>query len=118
MAIAGAILSWTFGPATSSAQGTDPAMAGERPTLRAHRIEQPIRVDGRLDEAVWREAPSYAGFIQKEPVEAAPAINDSEVWVLYDDEAVYIGGRLYDEAPGTIAANMVRSPEPTTLSRS
>ncbi len=78
------------------------------PTMQAHRTPTPIVVDGRLDEDVWQSAPSSSGFVQKEPVEGAPAINDSEVWVLFDDDALYVGARLYDASPATIARNMVR----------
>ena len=88
--------------------GSDVARSAALPSMRAHRLDGSIRVDGQLDEEAWQTATSYSGFVQKEPVEAAPAINDSEVWVLYDDEAVYIGARLFDEDPSTIAANMVR----------
>ncbi len=91
-------------PAPARAQSPDPL----RPTMSAHPVGEPLRIDGRLEEAVWSSAPSFQGFVQKEPVEAAPAQNDSEVWVLYDDDAVYVGARLYDESPGTIARNMVR----------
>lgn len=87
----------------AAAQQSDPL-----PTMRAHRVATPIVVDGRLDEAVWETAPFGTNFVQKEPFEGAPAQNDSDVWVLYDDEALYIGARLYDESPATIAANMVR----------
>jgi len=76
--------------------------------MAAHRLTEPLRIDGRLDEAVWATAPSHRGFVQKEPFEAQPAQHDSEVWILYDEDAVYVGARLYDESPGTIARNMVR----------
>ncbi len=76
----------------------------------AHRLapESRIAVDGRLDEDVWAQAPFYADWIQKEPVERAPAVNDSEVALLFDDEALYVGGVLYDEDPSGIARNMAR----------
>ena len=79
-----------------------------RPSMTATLITEPIRIDGRLDEAIWSEAPSYRGFVQKTPVEGAPAQNDSEVWILYDDDAVYMGAKVYDATPSTIARNMVR----------
>jgi hypothetical protein len=61
--------------------------------MTAHRLDPNtiIEVDGRLDEAVWETAPSYANWVQKEPVEGAPAINDSRVWLLYDENALYVG---------------------------
>jgi Domain of unknown function (DUF5916)/Carbohydrate family 9 binding domain-like len=67
-----------------------------------------IRVDGRLDEDVWQEAPSYADWVQKEPVEGAPAINDARVRLLYDDNALYVGVINYDSDPASIARNMAR----------
>jgi len=76
--------------------------------MAAVAIHEPVRIDGRLEESVWADAPSHRGFVQKEPVEGAAAANDSEVWILYDEEAVYVGARLYDESPSTIARNMVR----------
>ncbi len=38
-----------------------------------------IRVDGRLDEAVWRQAPPITDFMQKEPVEGALPNRDFNV---------------------------------------
>lgn len=67
-----------------------------------------IEVDGRLDEAVWEAAPSYADWVQKEPVEGAPAINDTRVWLLYDESSLYVAAINYDEDPTTIARNMAR----------
>ena len=67
-----------------------------------------IRVDGRLDEDVWQDAPSFADWVQLTPVEGAPAINDTRVWLLYDDEALYVGAINYDENPSSIATNMAR----------
>lgn len=79
-------------------------------TLEAYRLgpDATIDVDGRLDEAVWAAAPSYAHWVQKEPVEGAPAINDSRVWLLYDESALYIGVINYDANPAGIARNMAR----------
>lgn len=67
-----------------------------------------IRVDGRLDEEIWDEAPSFADWVQLTPVEGAPAINDTRVWLVYDDQALYVGAINYDEDPDGIATNMAR----------
>ncbi len=94
-----------------SAQTDGPSQLADAlttPTLHAYRVSSDISIDGILDEGEWDEARSVVGFVQKEPTEGAPAINDSRVWILYDDEALYVGARLYDEAPSTIARNMVR----------
>src|SRR5687768_1260442 len=44
-----------------------------RTSVRATRISEPMRIDGRLDEAVYREIPPVTDFIQQEPDEGAPA---------------------------------------------
>ncbi len=59
-----------------------------------------IVLDGRLDEKGWKNARFVSGFRQKDPVEGAPESGRTEVAVLYDDEALYIGARMY-YPPGT-----------------
>jgi hypothetical protein len=86
--------------------------ADERPTMRAYPLDEPLTIDGRLDEEAWSRYPSAAGFIQKEPVEGAPAINDSEVWVFYDPGAIYVGAILHDETPWAIPAGLARRDAP------
>jgi len=78
--------------------------------MEAYRLgpDVSIDVDGRLDEAIWDEAPSFADFVQKTPVEGAPAINDTRVWLLYDESALYVGAINYDENLAGIARNMAR----------
>jgi len=85
-----------------------PPRAGR--TMEAHALAEgdEITVDGRLDEAAWSRAPAYGDWVQKEPVEGAPAINDTEVQLLFDGQALYVGAILHDESPGTIARNMAR----------
>jgi Domain of unknown function (DUF5916)/Carbohydrate family 9 binding domain-like len=89
-----------------------PALAqtpsGSIPSMEAHRIDTEMIVDGRLDEAVWSSYPAATHFVQREPVEGAPALNDSEVWLLYDDDALYVGAVVHDETPETVMRNMAR----------
>ena len=54
-----------------------------------------IRVDGRLDEAIWRQAPPLTDFVQKEPVEGALPTERTEVRFVYDAKALYVGARMY-----------------------
>ncbi len=72
-----------------------------RPTHPATRACGPIVIDGRPDEAVWEEAPPITRFIQSRPDMGYPATQHTIVRVLYDDEAFYLSGILYDE-PGNI----------------
>jgi hypothetical protein len=59
-------------------------------------------VDGALDEDSWRQAPPLTGFVQAEPLEGEPASQPTEVRVVYDDDAIFIGVRLVDSDPSQI----------------
>ncbi len=71
---------------------------GEAPSKRATIVrvaDGAIRVDGRLDDPAWEQAPVVNDFTQKEPVEGAPATERMEVKFVYDDDALYVGARMY-----------------------
>jgi hypothetical protein len=62
-----------------------------RPHLRAVRTTQPPVVDGRLDDPAWRNAIASETFTQHFPNEGAPPSERTEVRILYDDDALYVG---------------------------
>jgi hypothetical protein len=64
------------------------------PRAEAARLSQPVRLDGRLDEAAWQAAPPITAFTQLDPQEGRPVSQPTEVRVLYDDDAIYVGARL------------------------
>ena len=72
---------------------------GGRATVRAIRLETGLRVDGRLDEPVYREVAPVSDFIQQLPDEGAPATERTDAWVMFDDENFYVSGRCWDSAP-------------------
>ncbi len=77
-----------------------------RPTLQAARIPAggAVALDGTLDDAVWAQARPITEFRQQEPVEGGEPSEPTEIRVLYDDEALYIGAMLYDSNPEGILA--------------
>ncbi|HXR44757.1 MAG TPA: DUF5916 domain-containing protein, partial [Pseudolysinimonas sp.] len=62
--------------------------------------EDAVRVDGRLDEPLWEQAPALDDFVQKEPVEGAAPTERMEIRFVYDGSALYVGARMY-KAPGS-----------------
>ena len=58
-----------------------------------------IRVDGTLDEAVWKSAPAVTDFIQAEPNEGGVPTDRTEVRFVYDDGALYVGARMHSSSP-------------------
>ena len=77
-------------------------------TMRATRLEEPLEFDGRLDDAIYGRVPGVGGFIQALPLEGEPATEHTEVWVFFDDEAVYIGARCRDTQPHRMVATELR----------
>ncbi|MEP7380771.1 MAG: DUF5916 domain-containing protein [Gemmatimonadota bacterium] len=67
-----------------------------------------IRIDGRLDEDDWQRAEPATDFIQSRPNPGARASQPTEARVVYDREALYIGVRLNDAHPDSIARQMAR----------
>ncbi len=79
-----------------------------RMTLRAIRLDAPLQLDGRLDERVYHEVPPVTGFIQQEPSEGAPAGDQTEVWVTFDADTLYVSARCWSRAPDRIVANEMK----------
>jgi hypothetical protein len=77
-------------------------------SVQAVRLQGPVIVDGILSETDWLTAPAITGFRQLQPVEDAPATQETVVRVAYDDEALYVGARMQDSAPDSIVARIAR----------
>jgi hypothetical protein len=67
------------------------------PEVEAARRVGPIELDGRLDEPAWQAAAPAGDLIQSQPNEGEPATQRTEVRFLFDDDAIYIGARMYDD---------------------
>ncbi|MXW34945.1 MAG: hypothetical protein F4Z60_05015 [Chloroflexi bacterium] len=68
-------------------------------TVRAVRLDEPLRVDGVLDEPIYARVEPFGGFIQQSPDEGAPATEGTDNWILFDDESIYVGARVYESVP-------------------
>jgi hypothetical protein len=67
-----------------------------------------IHLDGRLDEDEWRTAPAVTDFVQSEPNEGDEPTERMEVRFVYDDNAFYVGARMFSQNPSTIQAPLGR----------
>jgi hypothetical protein len=106
-----ALWAWCVSPALLLAQGSgsiDYGSARLERRLPATRATGRIELDGRLDEPTWTAAPVAKDFIQNDPHEGAPATFDTEVRLLYDDEALYIGVFAKDDEPDALIVNELR----------
>ena len=78
---------------------------GERTAITsgmATRVAVGPVVDGRLDDPVWMEAEPFTGFVQHEPLAGAPISEETEVRILFDEDAIYVGAWLRDREPERI----------------
>ncbi len=76
--------------------------------MRAVRLTTPMRVDGKLDEAIYSTVHPASDFIQMEPRGGALATEKTEVWVFYDDNNVYVSFRNWESDPTKTVANEMR----------
>jgi hypothetical protein len=92
-----------FGPDPVAAQTstTGTPLRSER-RMTATRTTGSIDIDGVLDEPAWEAAPIANGFVQSEPREGQPATFDTDVRVLYDEQALYFGVFARDDQPSAI----------------
>src|SRR3954470_13288033 len=66
------------------------------PGVGATRAAGRITIDARPDEAAWAEAKPITAFRQSRPNEGQPSTLRTEVRILFDDDALYVGARLYE----------------------
>lgn len=69
--------------------------------IPAERVREAMTNDGSLSEQVWQR-PGLTTFTQRLPNEGAAPSQKTEVWLAYDDEALYVAARMYDSAPDSI----------------
>ncbi len=82
--------------------------ADGRATIRAVRLDAPLRIDGRLDEAVYARVPPISDFIQSDPKPGEVATEKTDMWILFDDQRVYVVARCWETHPERIIANEMR----------
>jgi hypothetical protein len=76
--------------------------------VHAEHIKTPIIIDGILSEQEWQNAFAISDFTQLDPNEGKPASERTEVRIIYDDNAIYLGARMYDAYPDSIIQNLAR----------
>ena len=90
-------------PGAAAAAGI---LAGRR-TVTVVRADDAPRIDGRLDDAVWRRATRITEFVQQSPIEGAPATEDTDIYIAYDSSHLYLGMHAHYSDPGMVRASRV-----------
>ena len=88
--------SLSIGPLQAAEEGFVPK------SVDVPRLTEPVRIDGKLDEAFWQRAVPIRDFEQFTPGNGEPPSETTEFFLARDEENLYIGARLADREPGLI----------------
>lgn len=78
--------------------------------LTAVRLSEPLKMDGILDESLYKGI-SYSDYVQFVPDNGFPASEKTEIWIGYDESAIYVGARMWDSKPDEIVSRIGRRDE-------
>ena len=77
-------------------------------TVHAVRLTAPLRIDGRLDEELYRTVTPLSRFIQTEPQAGDPATEKTDVWVAFDRGTMYVTFRVWETQLERLVSNELR----------
>ena len=88
----------------------------QKKVLHTQQISEKITVDAKLDETSWTKAEVAKDFIMFNPDNGKPIIENkrTEVKIVYDNDAVYIGAMMYDDQPSKILKEFSKRDETGT----
>ena len=72
------------------------SLNNEKRTLEIHKITESPKIDGILDDIAWKNASIAKDFFQYAPYNGKESSLPTEVKIVYDNNAIYIGATLYD----------------------
>lgn len=67
----------------------------EGPTLHAFKTTESIVLDGALDEEIWKNTKPISDFWQYFPADTTLATAQTEVWLTYDKDFIYIAAKMH-----------------------
>lgn len=78
------------------------------PVVSAAPASGKISIDGRLTEQAWSRALPFSEFRQRDPNEGEKVTERTQLRILYDQRALYVGAELFDSEPSKIVARLSR----------
>jgi len=75
--------------------------------LHAQSTNTTFKIDGNLDEEAWKSAPVATDFIEWRPNAGKPEENKTEVYILYDNSNIYVGGYCHEQSIANISRELV-----------
>lgn len=80
----------------------------EAKSFRAVKVASAPVLDGKLDDEVWQQAERITDFHQSRPGDHAEPSEETELYVVYTEDALYVAARMYDSNPELISAPTIR----------
>ncbi|GAB3915570.1 DUF5916 domain-containing protein [Mucilaginibacter boryungensis] len=76
--------------------------------LEAIKVTTPPKIDGVLDDDVWKNAPIATDFVENNPVAGRHEKNEerTEVKIAYDNAAIYVAARMHETSAGKVAREL------------
>ena len=78
--------------------------ANAQDSMKLHRLSGPITLDGMSDETAWQSVEPLE-MTMYEPISGGTMSERTEIRVAYDENYLYVAGRMYDSDPSGIRAN-------------
>jgi hypothetical protein len=77
--------------------------------IPARRVILPVKIDGKLDDIAWQDAPLATGFVELRPIafRKEDTANRTEVYFLYNDQGIYIGGYCHEKTKDSIQTELI-----------
>ncbi|GAB3530405.1 hypothetical protein GCM10027443_10930 [Pontibacter brevis] len=95
------------GSAAATDNGNEPEESTRKnKSTKALRTTQAPVLDGYLEPDVWQQAYPARNFIRYDPLNGMPSSQQTEVYMLYDNDAIYIGALLHDTAPDSVLTQL------------
>lgn len=82
-------------------------------SVSTKKTTENISIDAELNETSWKDAEIATDFVSLEPKNGTPIPEEfkTEVKILYSDNAIYAGAKLYDPNPEKILKELVERDE-------
>jgi hypothetical protein len=87
------------------------AQSAEKRELLAKRISGDIQIDGILNDSQWEDVQAADNFTQFQFNWSIPSAFRTEMKVVYDNTAIYVGAIMYDTAPDSIEKSLTARDE-------
>ncbi|HWR94437.1 MAG TPA: DUF5916 domain-containing protein [Flavobacterium sp.] len=78
--------------------------------MNALKTDEKITIDGKIEESVWEKAEIATDFISYSPDNGKPAdkVKNTEVRIIYNNDALYIAAIMYDNEPEKILKQITK----------